>query len=181
MADSFVIYEEDYNGGYSNPMCKTIDDCGAVAQGSEDTWGDMMAFAVAQGCSSEEDWKLAYSVVEGEWVDRRRVHGEHPKTSRTGKIVAKGTFPDLWNTYKSNISKALRLGVSLVDDNGNYMRRSALSKKYKEIEATTGSKLSDYEKAKKLLTTTIPVLYSRCGMADKLALDSLMQDIITGR
>jgi hypothetical protein len=125
MTDTFVVYEEDYEN-YDNPLCQAIDDCGAVGQAKTDVWGDMISHAVAQGCGSEGDWVREREAIEDEWVRKRVARGEVFETTSSGKPVAKSTFPKLWNDYKGNIAKALRLGVSLVDDNGNYMRRSAL-------------------------------------------------------
>ena len=128
-AIAFTFINDD-----ENEVSNLITDYAAQEKFTEDMWKTTVQ--LADGCYTEEAWVTKYEAGEQRNVERReRENGEVIKRTKAGKIVADKAFPKAWNASKAVISKALRHGKPLFDDEGNPLSKHDVMASYKEAAA----------------------------------------------
>lgn len=67
-----------------------------------------------------------------------------------------GSMPGPWRSAKSVIQSAMKLGISLVDDNGGYRGKSALQQKIKETKPVK-EEMTNQEYADKVIKSLMQI------------------------
>ena len=161
-----------------NEVSNLITDYAAQEKFTEDMWKSTVK--LADGCYTEDAWVARYEDGEKRNVQRREDAGETIKRTKAGKIVASKAFPKSWNDSKSVISKALRFGKPLTDDEGNPLSRGDVVASYKEDAAEeTNAKRSEKPAIEKIQTVlnAYATLYGELSGDEKATVRGLVDAI----
>jgi hypothetical protein len=98
----------------------------------------------------------------------------------TEKLIKKefevGSMPGPWRSAKSVIQSAMKLGISLVDDNGGYCGKTYLQNKIKEMKTGVKEPMTHEEYSNKI----IKMLMNPPDELDSALIFKTVKDFVTG-